>query len=534
MAISKQRKQKAYSNTAVIYARFSSTNQSEESIDAQVRACKKYAEEKGLIITRIYADSAKSGTNDNRPEFQRMLLDSETGVFDTVVVHKLDRFSRNRYDSAIYKKLLRVNNCRLMSVTERLDDSPESIMMEAVTEGMNEYYSQNLGREVLKGQKETALQCKHVGGTPPLGYDVDKDTKKYVINEKEADIIRLIFKMYADGCGYKEILRHLNSMGYRTKANNQFANGSLNNLLKNEKYKGVFTFNLKKEKDFDGVRRPRTKADDEIIRIENGMPRIIDDVTFSKVQSLMQRNLKRGGSFKAKELYLLSGLVYCGNCGMSMFGNSRYCGRNKLKYVTYKCSGRAQQRKCNTKEFNKTYLENFVLEVLYTQLFSQNSIQKLTERLNQYKAEVHNRNEKEFETATFQLIEVNKEISKTLEIVCQTGISIDTVKEKLQRLEQQKHQLQHHIEELTINVNLQMSENMVCQLVEKAKEFIKNKNLPECKSFINSYIEKVVVYSEKVQVRFKINIPSKDNKTLEPLVIEETLANIYSNYKDAV
>ncbi|HCT65515.1 MAG TPA: recombinase family protein [Lachnospiraceae bacterium] len=534
MAISKPRKQKAYSNTAVIYARFSSTNQREESIDAQVRACKKYAEEKGLIITRIYADSAKSGTNDNRPEFQRMLLDSETGIFDTVVVQNLDRFSRNRYDSAIYKKLLRVNNCRLMSVTERLDDSPESIMMEAVTEGMNEYYSQNLGREVLKGQKETALQCKHVGGTPPLGYDVDKDTKKYVINEKEAEIVRLIFKMYSEGCGYKEILRHLNAMGYRTKANNPFANGSLNNLLKNEKYKGVFTFNLKKEKDFDGVRRPRMKDDEEVIRIENGMPRIIDDVTFSKVQSLMLRNLKRGGSFKAKELYLLSGLVYCGSCGMSMFGNSRYCGRNKLKYVTYKCSGRAQQRKCNTKEFNKTYLENFVLETLYQNLFSQNSIEKLTQRLNQYKSEVHERNEKEFETATIQLMEVNNEISKTLEIVCQTGISIDTVKEKLQRLEQKKHQLQHHIDELTVNVNLQISENMMCELVEKAKEFIKNKNLPKCKSFINSYIEKVVVYSEKVQVRFKINVPSKNNKDLEPLIIEETLANIYANYKDAV
>jgi len=153
-------------------------------------------------------------------------------------------------------------------------------MMEAVTEGMNEYYSQNLGREVLKGQKETALQCKHVGGTPPLGYAVDKDTKKYIINEKEAEIVKLIFKMYSEDCGYKEILRHLNALGYHTKANNQFANGSLNNLLKNEKYKGIFTFNLKKEKDFDGVRRPRTKADDEIIRIENGMPRIIDDITF--------------------------------------------------------------------------------------------------------------------------------------------------------------------------------------------------------------------------------------------------------------
>jgi site-specific DNA recombinase len=248
----------------------------------------------------------------------------------------------------------------------------------------------------------------------------------------------------------------------------------------------------------------------------------------------MQRNLKRGGSFKAKELYLLSGLVYCGNCGMSMFGNSRYCGRNKLKYVTYKCSGRAQQRNCNTKEFNKTYLENFVLEALYQNLFIQNSIQKLTQRLNQYKFEIYERNEKEFEKATTKLTEVNEEISKTLEVVCQTGISIDTVKEKLQRLEQQKHSLQHNIEELTINVNLQMSENMVCELVENAKEFIRSKNLPQCKTFINSYIEKVVVYPEKVQVRFKINVPTTDNKFLEPLVIEETLANIYANYRDAV
>ncbi|MCI1958001.1 MAG: recombinase family protein [Clostridia bacterium] len=188
-------------NTAVVYARFSSTNQREESIDAQVRACRKFAEEKGLIITKIYADSARSGTNDNRPEFQQMLQDSKNGSFDTVIVHKLDRFSRNRYDSIICKKKLKMNNCRLMSVTERLDDSPESIMMESVTEGMNEYYSQNLAREVLKGQRETALQCRHMGGTPPLGYDVDRETHRYIINEKEARTVNLIFKMYAEGNG---------------------------------------------------------------------------------------------------------------------------------------------------------------------------------------------------------------------------------------------------------------------------------------------------------------------------------------------
>lgn len=533
MAIKRKRRM-ATMNTAVIYARFSSTNQREESIDAQVRACKKFAEEEGFIVVKIYADSARSGTNDNRPEFQQMIQDSEKGEFDTVIVHKLDRFSRQRYDSAIYKNILMKNQCRLMSVIERLDDSPESALMEAVTEGVNEYYSKNLGREVLKGQKETALQCRHVGGTPPLGYDVDKETKKYVINEKEAEIVKLIFGMYASGFGYKQILQHLNAMGYRTKANNQFANGSLNNILKNEKYKGIFTFNRKKEKDIDGVRRPRLKEDDEIIRIEGGMPRIIDDVTFAKVQGLLMRNLKRGGSFKAKELYLLSGLIYCGYCGMSMYGNSRYCGRNKLKYVTYRCSGRAQKRDCQSKEFNKIYIENFVLEVLYHNLFNGNSIQRLTKMLNHYKSDVQKKNEAELEESNARLKKVNREISKTLEVVCETGISIDTVREKLQDLESQKEYLQDHIEELTINVNLQMSEDMVCELVEKSKQFIKSRNLPECKAFINSYVEKVIVYSDKVQVKFKINVPNKDNTALEPLIVEESKETIYTHYKDAV
>ncbi|MCI1958000.1 MAG: recombinase family protein [Clostridia bacterium] len=332
----------------------------------------------------------------------------------------------------------------------------------------------------------------------------------------------------------KQIQQYLNSNGYRTKANNLFANGSLNNLLKNEKYKGIFIFNLKKEKDFDGMRRPREKDSSEVIRIEGGMPRIIDDVTFTKVQSLMQRNLKRGGSFKAKELYLLSGLIYCGNCGMSMFGNSRYCGRNKQKYVTYKCSGRAQKRNCHTKELNKSYIENFVLEALYNNLFSKHSIEKLTEMLNQYKNEIQEKSQKELTESSSKLNEVIKEISKTLEIVCHSGITVDTVSEKLQELDRQKQYLQNRIDELTINVTLQTSENIVCGLVEKSKEFVKNKNLPKCKAILNTYIEKVVVFSDKVKVVFKIKVPSKNTKTLEPLIIEETLENIYNNYKDAV
>lgn len=176
-------------------------------------------------------------------------------------------------------------------------------------------------------------------------------------------------------------------MGYRAKANNQFANGSLNNLLKYEKYREAFLFNRKKEKAFNGVRRPRLKESGEIIRksevirIEGGMPRIIDDATFMQIQRLLNKNLERGGRFKAKELYLLSGLIYCGSCNLSMHGNTRYCGRNKLKYVTYRCPGRSQQRDCHRKEINKTYIENFVLDMLYQNLFCATSIIDITKKM---------------------------------------------------------------------------------------------------------------------------------------------------------
>ena len=164
------------------YARFSSDNQRSESIDAQIRAMNQFCKQNHWQVVSTYTDEARSATTDNRPQFQQMIADSGKGLFDIVLVHKLDRFSRDRYDSAIYKKKLKKNHVKLCSVLERMDDSPESIMMEAVLEGMSEYYSKNLAREVMKGMNETALQCKHTGGCPPLGYDLDKN-HHLIVNE---------------------------------------------------------------------------------------------------------------------------------------------------------------------------------------------------------------------------------------------------------------------------------------------------------------------------------------------------------------
>lgn len=159
---------------AVAYTRFSSDMQREESIEAQVRAINEYCDKHGYVLRKIYADRGISGTTDNRPEFQAMIEDVKKGGISAVIVHKYDRFARNRADSAIYRRELEKYGTRLLSVLENFDDTPESIILQSVIEGYNEYYSKNLRREVMKGLKENALSCRHTGGTPCLGYDVDK------------------------------------------------------------------------------------------------------------------------------------------------------------------------------------------------------------------------------------------------------------------------------------------------------------------------------------------------------------------------
>ena len=235
-----------------------------------------------------------------------------------------------------------------------MDDSPESIMMESVLEGMAEYYSKNLGREVMKGMKETALQCKHTGGCPPLGYDVDEN-RHLTINEHEAEAVRIIFEMFAEGHGYTAIIKHLNEHGYEPKRGGIFSKNSLFSILSNEKYMGVFVFNMSTPKDSDGKRYGHTtKSPDQIIRIENGCPAIISTELFHKVQKRKKANRRGTGRYHSKEFYLLTGKIFCGVCGKRIQGNVRYSGRSKLRLATYRCA--TLRKFCSNKENNKDYL----------------------------------------------------------------------------------------------------------------------------------------------------------------------------------
>ena len=346
---------------AYAYARFSSDRQREESIDAQLRAIREFCDREQIEIVHVFADRALSGTTDKRPQFQEMIEATKTADVDYVIVHKLDRFARNRYDSAYYRRQLRLHDVRLLAVLERFDDSPESIILESVIEGWNEYYSANLAREVMKGLRETALQCKHTGGRPPLGYKLNPD-RTYAIDPEGAEIVRTIFRMYAEGESYSAILRALN--GKLTGAGRPFGKNSLSDILRNEKYTGTYIFNRASSKRADGRRNShRSKDDENIIRVPGGMPQIVSDAQFTAVAARL-RNNKANASGTAKYVYILAGKLICGKCGASLVGGTSRAGRNKAPYSYYTCGTRSRTGRCDLPRLSANVIEGIVLDAI--------------------------------------------------------------------------------------------------------------------------------------------------------------------------
>ena len=342
---------------AVIYARFSSHNQREESIEGQVRECRKYAEQYDLHVVEVYADRAVSGKTDQRPEFQRMIRDSAKRRFQIVIMYTLDRFARNRRDSATYKYELRKNGVRVVYAKQEIPDSPEGIILESVLEGYAEYYSENLARNITRGLMENALQGKSVGGTTPLGYK--REDGRLVIDPVNAQAVRTIFDMYLSGKSSQEIIRWLNEKGYFTVLGNPFGKNSLRTILTNEKYIGIYRY--------------------RDVVIEDCVPKIIDKDIFDRVQERVKVVSKAKAHYKGDTDYLLCTKAFCGYCGAPLIGE---CGTGKSGqvYHYYKCASRKRGKTCNKHIENKDALEEAVVRETVNHILQKNVIESIAAR----------------------------------------------------------------------------------------------------------------------------------------------------------
>lgn len=484
---------------AVAYCRYSSDNQREESIDAQIRAIKEYCSKENIDLIKIYIDEAKSGTNDNREQFIEMIHNCTTGNFNAVLVHKLDRFARNRYDSAFYKKKLKENGVKLLSVLEHLDDSPESIILESVLEGMAEYYSKNLAREVMKGMKESAYQCKHLGGLPPLGYDVDIN-KNYVINETESLAVKKIFKLYINGYGYAAISNELNNCGFKTKNKKMFTKNSIRDILLNEKYSGVYVFN----KRVSGKKNHIYKDNNKIIRIDGGIPAIISKELFHKAQEKLKSNSKGPRQVNVKTHYLLTGKVICGKCNHSYTGGGYRGGRGGKKYYIYQCMNK-KSKLCTNKDIRKDLMENFVIEQLKNKIFNDNSINDICTELLDYITNSKNRNNKELKYLYDQKEITSSKINKAMDLLLEGLINKETISNKINILQEDLNTFIDRIEQLKKSNTNWINKKKIKQFLMFSKNSLETGDYIAKRKVIELFVSKILITDEKIDIIFKID-----------------------------
>ncbi|URZ07567.1 recombinase family protein [Clostridium felsineum] len=481
----------------VTYNRFSSNMQREESIDAQIRFNHDYAKRNNIEVMKDYIDEAISGKTDDRPGFQKMLEDAKLGMFDVVICHKVDRFARNRIESAINKYNLRKCNIKVLFSGQAIDDSPEGQLMEGILESFAEYYSLNLAKETMKGLRENAYKCKFNGGYVPFGFSIDPETKKYLINTNEAPYVQMIFKMFVNGTKYKDIIKTLDDLGITTRFGRKFTEPTLHDLLCNEKYAGIYTFNKRTSRSIDGKRNGRLKkSDEEIISIPGGIPQIIDTDTFIQAQ---EKLCLKKRTTRAKEIYLLSGLIYCGSCGKPYCGNRKHNGFGKI-YTMYRCNGR-----CENKEIDKDFLEEMVFTNLINNIFSKKALKELSKKLNEYLKSKRQSENKKLEVLSSKLKEISFEQNNIVNAIAK-GYDNPIFKKRLSELDAESKNIKYEYDILKIKLDSQaITPNRIDKILQDQRTYVLNKNLVEVKKFIASYVDSIIVYENDIEINLKFD-----------------------------
>ena len=454
--------------TAVIYARYSCDQQTEQSIDGQLRVCEEFAQRNNILILNTYIDRAMTGTNDNRPDFQRMIKDSAIKEWNYVIVYKLDRFSRNKYESTIHKRTLKNNGISVLSAMENIPDTPEGIILESLLEGMNQYYSAELAQKVKRGMKETRIKGYFQGGTLLYGYKLEG--RKIVPDEFQAEVVRYIYDQFAKGVYVKNIMQVLNEKGVTHKGK-PLPRNTVYNILKNDKYLGVY------------------KHDDETV--DNMYPQIVDYDTFEKVRAIVNAN--KHGKRSIDVVYLLRNKLKCGYCGQSIIAESG-TSKTGAKMYYYKCRGRkARINDCTKQPIRKNVLENLVLDNIYNALKTPSNMEFIIKVL----MKMQNNAEKE-NSALSILLKQQKQVENALNnlvTAIENGITSNTTNKRLHDLEKQQEQLERQI-------LIERSKCAVKVPESEMREFYEQALRAEPQMLINVLIKEIIVFDDKIEIYY--------------------------------
>ena len=459
---------------AVIYARYSSDSQREESIEDQLRECREYAERNDMTVVGTYIDRALSAKTADRPEFQRMIKDSAKELFEIVLVWKLDRFSRDRYDSAHYKHILKKNGVKVISAKEHISEGPEGIILEAMLEGYAEFYSAELSEKIHRGQKENALKGKNNGGGVPLGYLLDKKAQKLVIDPVTAPLVVEVFEKYADGKSVRSIVEDFNARGLKTKRGQPFNINSFSSLLKNRKYIGEYRY--------------------QDVVIEGGVPAIVPEDLFNRVQERMEKNRHAPTMAKAREDYLLTTKLFCGKCERMMVGESGKSHTGAMHYY-YKCSGAKRLKDCDKKAVRKDWIERVVVRLTMQRVMDEEKINRLIDAI----LVMQEREDTTTPALRSQLAETESSIGNILKAIEQ-GIFTPSTKQRLDELEARKEEILVNIQTAELQKPKLTREQMTAWFEQFRHGDPANRDFQ--KRLIDTFVNAVYVFDDKLVLTY--------------------------------
>ena len=465
--------------TAVIYARYSSDNQTEQSIEGQLRVCNEYAKSNDIVILNTYIDRAMTGTNDNRPDFQRMIKDSSRKEWNYVLVYKFDRFSRNKYETAMHKKTLKDNGVKVISAMEYIPDSPEAIILESMLEGYAEYYSAELSQKVKRGNNESRRKGNLTGGKIPYGYK--SVNKKAVIVPEQAEVVRYMYEQYSKGVYVKDIINVLTSKGI-LHYGKPFKKTTVYAILSNERYSGKYHFNGEL---FDNI-----------------YPQIIETALFEKVRDKVLSN--KYGKKSESITYLLKDKIICGYCGMSIVGENGTARNGERKYY-YKCRGRKSRiTDCHKQAVRKDVLESIVLDAILNELNNPQMFNAIVKGVLQEQ-------QRQAQSNTVLNL-LNRELHETenainnIMVAIEKGVITNTTTKRLKELESRQDELQRQI-------LIEQSKTVVILKESDIRDFYNQALALEPRMLISYLIKRIVLFDDKIEIHFNNPIiGSPDNR----------------------
>lgn len=472
----------------VIYARYSAgPRQTDQSIEGQLRVCTDFCKQRGLTVIDTYCDRHISGRTDERSEFQRLIADAKRKKFEAVVVYKTDRFARNKYDSAIYKRELKRNGIQIFYAAEAIPDGPEGIILESLMEGLAEYYSAELAQKIKRGMHESALKCQSTGSGRPLGYRVDEQ-KHFQIDPESAQTVQTIFEQYIKGESNAAICELLNSRGLRTAQGKPFNKNSINRIIKNRKYIGEYRYH-------------------DIV-VEGGMPAIISKDTFNLAQAEMERRRTRKAPKSLKAEYLLAGRLFCGHCKGPMQGVSG-TGKSGNKWYYYYCGNtRGKNKTCDKKQVSRDRLERAVVDFTVRYILQEEVLEELARKVH---AAQERQNDTASEIAFYEkkLADNKKSIANVLRAI-ESGTATQTLPARLQELENEQAVILGEISFLKGKRLAFTEDQILFALMKHLEPYPGESEQDYRRRIISDFVSEVYLYDDRLLIYF--NISSEDGK----------------------